>query len=202
MAKVGDIYDVIERNKNYQFLVMSIKNERNSVLYISYLRKAKPFEYKSPLLVKLKQNVATHKYRRRRGVGSDWNYIVASQIYAIANLPIGSKKIGDANMGDVKRIAKLSEDRSACKAELSRLKSERDKLHSKLAYLKEQKHLSTFNNLNRTNIELEMIRIGKSLGYEYDETNDLVGRTKRGRLDGFRETPSKSIKIYLGGRGG
>ncbi|MCL2853416.1 MAG: hypothetical protein FWE20_10375 [Defluviitaleaceae bacterium] len=91
-------------------------------------------------------------------------------------------------------MLKVIKDKNALRLEILRLKLLADELHQKLSKLKRQRFLNRLNSLDYSAIEKEMMEISQELGYSWS------GGSSRQRQ--FREAPSKSIRVYLGGRGG
>jgi len=187
---VGEIHCINAKKVIYAIIIK--KSQGIDPTYsLAYLIEAKPYESDSPLCLR------SHlKMKKPKDAKLPAKLMVSKIPFVKINLnelKSYNGMICTLAENELNTLLEILSDRDALRAERARLSSIKNELHSQLSDLKKKKLFCQFHNQNYTEIYEEMSRIASKLGYTY---------TPGHKKEGFREAPSKYIKVYQGGRGG
>ena len=190
---IGEIYSVDKRpNQKKYALLVGIARSAEAPYTLINLAEARPFEFDSAICIgrpNLKGRTKKEKEREK-----DQQLKISGPIFRRVDLSPYGEPVGVLGKEKIRSIVGIINNRDAYKKERARIASVKDELHKRLSVLKKQKELNRINGDDYSSIEKEMDEISERLGYEFIDHGP--------RYKQFREAPSKSIKIYLGGRGG
>jgi len=191
LYQAGEIIctDKSEKSKKYALIISERKGIEPSFLLVNLIA-AKPFERESVLCIGNLELRSLSKKDKTAEIDAVMR-VTGSPYRKMDLLPYGSP-VGFLEKDKLKNILAIVSDRNAYNQEKTRLSSIKDALHKRLCELKKQKQINKLNSIDYTDIDKKMDEISLRLGYEF------IDRGPRHKQ--FRVAPSKSIKIYLGGR--
>jgi len=183
----GEVYCIQKSEKQKKYVL--IVNTTQTSWILIHIIYAKPFEHDSSLF--LGSLSLSNMSKKEHSVNKSTKFRISSTPFSKIDLTAYGNPVGMLNKKCLKRVQFLIYDKDAVKTELQHLKDLKNGFHKRLTELKKTKELNRYNNANYSAIEKEMDEISMNLGYE------LINHGTKSRQ--YREAPSKSIKIYLGG---
>jgi len=193
---VGEVYILDNGTNNRKYaLIIEKKGDIKFIYNVVYLTEAKPYEYESVFYVGTPKLLPRPKKSKELILPV---FKISSHPYELTDLSYFGKPVAIFDKKARKKlfgVLEIINDKDDFMFEKVRLTTIRNNLHKRLSELKKQKQINRLNSIDYSEIENEMDEISMLLGYSLiDQRSHYKQR--------FRETPSKYIKIYLGGRGG